>query len=72
MLKVDDHDNAILGVCRRFGQEAVLLYDARKVIQNLQDNDGMTFEEACEFFEFNIIGAYVGDGTPAFMEPCEG
>ena len=26
----------------------------------------MTLEEAKEFFEFNVLGAWVGNGTPCF------
>ena len=33
--------------------------------------EDMTMEEAEEFFEFNIIGSYVGDGTPVFLEELE-
>jgi len=29
--------------------------------------DGMTEEEAIEYFEFNVTGAWVGEGTPAFV-----
>jgi hypothetical protein len=29
--------------------------------------DGMTHEEAIEFFDFNIAGAYVGEYTPIYM-----
>ena len=29
--------------------------------------DGMEEEEAVEFFQFNIQGAYLGGATPAFM-----
>jgi len=29
---------------------------------------GMTHEEAVEWFEFNQIGAWVGDKTPCFIE----
>lgn len=28
--------------------------------------DGMSLEDAEEFFEFNVIGSWVGDGTPCF------
>lgn len=31
----------------------------------------MTEEEAMEYFEYNIIGAYVGDKTPEFIETIE-
>jgi hypothetical protein len=27
----------------------------------------MTYDEAVEFFEFNILGSWVGDQTPAFF-----
>jgi hypothetical protein len=29
--------------------------------------DGMTEEEAVEYFDFNQIGAWVGDRTPCFL-----
>jgi hypothetical protein len=30
--------------------------------------DGMTQEEAYEFLDFNVVGSYVGDLTPIFVE----
>jgi hypothetical protein len=30
---------------------------------------GMSEEEAEEFYEFNTIGAWMGDGTPIFVYP---
>jgi len=33
------------------------------------DRDGMTWEEAEEFYCLNISGAWMGSGTPCFMEP---
>ncbi len=32
------------------------------------ERDGMTDEEAIEFFEFNIKGAYMGEGTPLYYD----
>jgi len=64
---MDGYNDCIIGICRRFGMEDVVLYDQGKVIENLM-SDGMTHEEAHEFFEFNQIGAWVGDNTPAFAE----
>jgi len=43
------------------------LYDTDKVLQLLVYNDGMTYDDAVEFFEFNILGSWVGDETPAFF-----
>lgn len=65
LVVADGHDNAIVGVVRRFN-DTFVLYDTEKVIKNLMA-DGMTHEEAVEFFEFNIVGAHV-DGCPAFLE----
>jgi hypothetical protein len=66
MMKIDGHDEAILGVVNRFGQDPILCYDYEKVISQLV-TDGMSMEEAVEWFDFNIIGAWVGDGTPCFI-----
>ena len=44
-----------------------VVYDAAKVIKVLMSIDEMTEEEAIEFFEFNIIGSYVGEETPLFV-----
>ena len=43
------------------------MYSKRLIIEKLMNSDGMTHEEALEFFEFNIIGAYPGDPIPAFL-----
>lgn len=66
-LTMDGYDDCIIGVCTRFGQEPIVAYDRAKVILKLQQ-DGMTYEEAEEFFEFNQIGAWMGDRTPCFIE----
>ena len=31
----------------------------------------MDYEEAVEFFDFNVTGAYVGENTPVFLEDLE-
>lgn len=67
LLFVDGHDNALLGVAYRFGMEPVALYDRSRIIENLMA-DGMAHEEAEEFFDFNIIGAWVGERTPIFAD----
>lgn len=65
-LEGEEMDEALIGVCRRFGQPDILAYDLEKVLDIFVDQ-GMTREEAVEFFEFNTIGAWVGDLTPAFI-----
>lgn len=64
---MDGFDEAILGVVESFGSEQKVCYDKNKVIEILE-KQGMTYEEAFEWFDYNIIGAYVGEKTPVFME----
>lgn len=63
---LDGYDDCIVGWVERFGMTPVALYDKSKIIDRLM-KDGCTNEEAVEHFDFNILGAWVGDGTPAFM-----
>ena len=66
VLKADGFDDAVIGVASRCGSSDVLAYDVEKIILKLM-LDGMSREEAEEFFEFNILGAYVGEYTPVFI-----
>lgn len=59
-------DRAIVGVGRTFGGLLCVVYDIDKIIQILM-KDGMDYEEAHEYFDYNIAGSYVGDQTPIFM-----
>lgn len=65
-LYLDGFDEAIIGVVNRFTQSPLVLYDEKKCIKILM-KQGMTQDEAEEYFEFNVIGAWVGDMTPYFM-----
>tara|TARA_R110000796_G_scaffold22846_8_gene65824 strand:- start:6144 stop:6389 length:246 start_codon:yes stop_codon:yes gene_type:complete len=67
MLKADGFDEAIMGVVQRFGQETVILYDTDKLIDILVQRDEMPYDDAVEFFEYNILGSWVGEETPAFF-----
>lgn len=62
-----EFDEAILGVAERIGMSPIVAYDTAKIIDILCERDGMEGDEAAEFFEFNIAGAYVGDRTPIFI-----
>jgi hypothetical protein len=64
--KMDGYDDCIAGVIERYGMEPILCYDKEKVLSKLQE-DGMSYEEAEEFWSYNQIGAWVGDNTPSFI-----
>ena len=67
LLKMDGFDDCIVGVCERYGMDAVIAYDKDKVIDKLVTRDGMTRDEAEEFFSYNQIGAWMGEKTPVFV-----
>lgn len=66
LLMADGLDDCLIGVARIFDKR-IAVYDTSKVLAKLEA-DGMTSEEAEEYFEYNIVGAYVGENTPAFMD----
>jgi hypothetical protein len=68
VLFADGFDEAIIGLGRCFSHYKVI-YDKEMVI-NILTKD-MTVEDAEEYFEFNIVGAYVGDETPVFLEKLD-
>jgi len=61
----DEFDEAILGVAERIGMESVVAYDTDKIIEILSRD--MPEDDALEYFEYNILGAYVGDRTPIYV-----
>ena len=65
LLFADGFDEAIIGVAERIGMEPVVAYDTNKIIEILSRE--MTEDEAVEFFEFNILGAYMGERTPIYI-----
>ena len=69
VLLADGHDHAILGlVDLDFGKRTVVAYSTRLIIEGLMNRDGMSWEEAQEFFDFNVKGAWVGPNTPVFVQ----
>jgi|TARA_R110000868_G_scaffold18467_7_gene81170 hypothetical protein len=68
LLKADGFDEAIIGVVQRLGIQAIC-YDQEKVIEILMRD--MSEEEAWEYFDFNIAGAWVGESTPFFLQKMD-
>lgn len=60
-----DYDEAIIGVVEKAGGESVIAYDTQIILSILERS--MPIEDAQEFFEYNILGAYMGDRTPVYI-----
>jgi len=70
MLKINEHDDAIVGQACIWANQSrvdVLIYGGIKILDKLVERDGMSAEEAREYIEFNIEGAYMGPDTPIIM-----
>ena len=64
---LSDLDDAIIGVVEEFGNGPRILYSTEKIIQILIDRDGMSEEEAVEYYVFNIVGMFAGEQNPVFL-----
>lgn len=59
----DGCDRAFLGVAIRCGKDALAVYDPIKLV-NVFMKQGMSVDEAEEWVQFNLMGAWVGARTP--------
>ena len=66
ILLADGFEEAFIGFAQQFNN-IFALYDRNLCTQLLVRQQGITEEEAEEYFDFNVTGAYVGPKTPAFV-----
>ena len=66
-LIADGFNDAVIGIDSGLDR---LVYSSEKCVEILMKRDGMSFDDAVEFFEYNVAGAYVGELTPIFVY-CE-
>lgn len=67
-LLCDGFDEAIIGMAQRINLGPVVAYDVDKMLDIMVERDGMTYEEAMEYFDFNILGAWMGENTPVYIQ----
>jgi hypothetical protein len=66
-LLADGFAEAFVGMGHRFTYD-VAVYDRQKCLDILIARDGMTYEEAQDYFCVNVEGAFMGEHTPVFLE----
>ena len=64
---MDGYNDCVVGILERFGMENIVIYDKAKIIDKLIQDGCDDHEGANEFYEFNQLGAWVGDKTPGFL-----
>ena len=67
ILFAEGFDEAIAGVVWD-GERTRVVYDTELILELLMGRSEMTYEEAVEYFDFNIAGSHMGDYTPLYLE----
>jgi hypothetical protein len=49
-------------------EHVVVAYSTKAILEGLMDDSDMSAEEAMEYFEFNIKGAWLGSATPVYVQ----
>lgn len=64
LLFADGFDDAIIGIDE---QTLRIIYSVGKCIEILENEMA---DDAIEYFDFNVRGAYVGEKTPIWCDDC--
>ena len=67
LMFADGFDEAIAGTIWD-GERTRVVYDTELILELLMGRSEMTYEEAVEYFDFNIAGSYMGEYTPFYLE----
>lgn len=71
-LVADGFEGAFLGFTRsQPGRIVVAVYSLKKGVELLMSEHGISFEEALEHMEFNVIAAWAGPGTPMWLNDLD-
>lgn len=63
-LTADGFDDALVGCT--YGANVVAVYDINKMIEILME-EGTNYDDAVEFLDYNVVGAYLGEKTPLYI-----
>ena len=69
VLFCDGMEDALIGIADQYHRKPIAVYDRNKIIEILAKD--MSYEEAVEYFDYNIFQAWVGEQTPMFVSPME-
>lgn len=68
---MDNFDEALIGLSQRINEPLLAVYSWEKMIDVCVARDGMSYEDAIEYIDYNCIGAWIGDQTPIIVMPLE-
>ena len=67
ILFTEGFDEAIAGTVWD-GERTRVIYDTELILELLMGRSEMSYEEAVEYFDFNIAGSDMGVYTPLYLE----
>jgi hypothetical protein len=67
LIYANGFEDAIIGIGTQFNITDLVCYNYDKCVEILMTRDGMKEEEAIEYMEYNVVGAYIGENTPIFI-----
>ena len=70
-LLMDGFDEACIGFSKRINEPILAVYSYLKMVDTLIERDGMDYEEATEYIDYNCLGAWIGEQTPIIVMPIE-
>lgn len=70
-LLMDGFDEACIGFSQRINEPMLAVYSYLKMVDTLIERDGMDYEEATEYIDYNCLGAWIGEQTPIIVMPIE-
>ena len=66
---LDGLESAIIGIVEDFGSPGrKILYSKQGILNILQERDLMTYGEAEEFYDYNILGLHAGEQNAVFFD----
>tara|TARA_R100000808_G_C2111763_1_gene125627 strand:+ start:143 stop:406 length:264 start_codon:yes stop_codon:yes gene_type:complete len=66
-LILEGHESAMVAIGTRCGEPTLAVYDRDKLIESFMSKEKWDFEDAQEWVEFNIEGAWMGKETPMIL-----
>jgi hypothetical protein len=69
VLLCDGFDEAFIGLSQRINEPLCAVYSYEKMVDVLMSRDGMDYEDAVDYLDFNVVGAWVGEQTPIIVMP---
>ena len=70
MILFDGLSGALLGQTENSDGDPIAVYCVEKCVEIFR-GQGMEWDDAVEWFEFNVRGTYAGPLTPIFVDPIE-